>query len=156
LLPDRLDFEKDQPEMKHDRSHYPMFSRSVCALFAALLLVPSQVAATCYWQNSTLAPDSPYSIAPDDTACFPDQTNSPCCGTGWTCLSDGVCFIQQGTNDFYYRGGLRRLPLRSGFGKLTLVVGTCTDRTWNSQQCPGWCFTQSKWMIRPCLSLNAH
>ena len=32
-----------------------------------------------------------------------------------------------------------------GFGKLTMVVGTCTDRTWNSQQCPGWCFAQSKW-----------
>ena len=37
----------------------------------------------------------------------------------------------------------------NGFGKLTLVVGTCTDRTWNSQQCPGWCFAESKWMIRP-------
>ncbi|KIW10929.1 hypothetical protein PV08_10228 [Exophiala spinifera] len=31
--------------------------------------------------------------------------------------------MQDGT-DFYYRG-------------------TCTDRTWNSQQCPGWCFAQN-------------
>ncbi|EXJ95708.1 hypothetical protein A1O1_00831 [Capronia coronata CBS 617.96] len=90
----------------------------------ALVLLPQLVSATCYWQNSTLAPDDPYSIAPDDTACFPDQENSPCCGTGWTCLSDGVCYIEQGDSSFYYRG-------------------TCTDRTWDSQQCPGWCFAQN-------------
>ena len=89
-----------------------------------LFLLPQLVTATCYWQNSTLAPDDPYSIAPDDTACFPDQDNSPCCGTGWTCLSDGVCYINIDNGDYYYRG-------------------TCTDRTWNSQQCPGWCFSQS-------------
>lgn len=73
-------------------------------LFAALLFVPSYVSATCYWANSTLAPDSQYSIAPDDTACFPNQNNSPCCGTGWTCLSDGVCYIEQQGEGFYYRG----------------------------------------------------
>ncbi|KIW28304.1 uncharacterized protein PV07_07980 [Cladophialophora immunda] len=89
-----------------------------------VLLIPRLAAATCYWQNSTLAPDDPYSIAPDDTACFPDQENSACCGTGWTCLSDGVCYIEQEGNSFYYRG-------------------TCTDRTWDSQQCPGWCFAQN-------------
>ena len=92
---------------------------------AVLLTVSSLVEATCYWQNSTLAPDDPFSIAPDDTACFPAQENSACCATGWTCLSDGVCYIEQGDNSFYYRG-------------------TCTDRTWNSQQCPGWCFAQSE------------
>ncbi|EXJ89806.1 hypothetical protein A1O3_02873 [Capronia epimyces CBS 606.96] len=89
-----------------------------------LLLTPRLAGATCYWQNSTLAPDDPYSIAPDDTACFPEQENSPCCGTGWTCLSDGVCYIEQEGSSFYYRG-------------------TCTDRTWDSQQCPGWCFAQN-------------
>lgn len=66
------------------------------------LLVPWS--ATCYWQNSSLAPDSPWSIATDDTACFPDQINSPCCGTGWSCLSDGVCYIKQAGRSIYYRG----------------------------------------------------
>ena len=93
-------------------------------LSGVFLLFTPLVCATCYWQNSTLAPDSPASIAPDDTACFPEQDNSPCCGTGWTCLSDGVCYIEQDNNSFYYRG-------------------TCTDRTWNSQQCPGWCFAEN-------------
>ena len=98
------------------------------SLFPLLLLVaPRLASATCYWQNSTLAPDDPYSIAPDDTACFPDQDNSPCCGTGWTCLSDGVCYIEIDGGEYYYRG-------------------TCTDRTWDSQQCPGWCFAQSKYI----------
>ncbi|KAK5561009.1 hypothetical protein LTR46_001319 [Exophiala xenobiotica] len=100
----------------------PSVSASILSLI--LLLAPQLASATCYWQNSTLAPDDPYSIAPDDTACFPDQDNSPCCGTGWTCLSDGVCFIREDETDFYYRG-------------------TCTDRTWDSQQCPGWCFAQN-------------
>jgi hypothetical protein len=89
--------------------HTSLARRCQCGLPVRFLLLSylflHKVAATCYWQNSTLAPDSPYSIAPDDTACFPDQTNSPCCGPGWTCLSDGVCFIQQGSNDFYYSGG---------------------------------------------------
>jgi hypothetical protein len=98
--------------------------RAVISANLLLLLAAPLINATCYWQNSTLALDAPSSIAPDDTACFPDQTNSPCCGTGWTCLSDGVCYIEQDGNPFYYRG-------------------TCTDRTWNSQQCPGWCFAQN-------------
>ncbi|OAP58625.1 hypothetical protein AYL99_07715 [Fonsecaea erecta] len=94
------------------------------AFCALVFFIPRLASATCYWQNSTLAPDDPYSIAPDDTACFPDQENSACCGTGLTCLSDGVCYIEQSGNGYYYRG-------------------TCTDRTWDSQQCPGWCFAQN-------------
>ncbi|KAK5040618.1 hypothetical protein LTS07_001118 [Exophiala sideris] len=102
-----------------------MASPIFIALFSSVfLLAPRLALATCYWQNSTLAPDSQYSIAQDDTACFPDQDNSPCCGTGWTCLSDGVCYIEQNGESFYYRG-------------------TCTDRTWDSQQCPGWCFAEN-------------
>ncbi|KAI1620716.1 hypothetical protein EDD37DRAFT_167713 [Exophiala viscosa] len=101
-------------------------SISVAVLSIVFLLAPRVAWATCYWQNSTLAPDSQYSIAQDDTACFPDQDNSPCCGTGWTCMSDGVCYIEQEGESFYYRG-------------------TCTDRTWDSQQCPGWCFAESEW-----------
>ncbi|KAF7503408.1 hypothetical protein GJ744_003891 [Endocarpon pusillum] len=99
-------------------------SRSAISLLLAALILASSslVSATCYWVNSTLAPDSPFSVAPDDTACFPDQDDSPCCGTGWSCLSDGVCYIEQQGKPFYYRG-------------------TCTDKTWNSQQCPGWCFS---------------
>src|SRR5271170_38174 len=82
-------------------------------LLAAILSVPSLASATCYWQNSTLAPQSQYSIAPNDVACFPDQENSPCCGQGWTCQSDGVCKIAQTnngeTNDYYYRGMVNRV-----------------------------------------------
>jgi hypothetical protein len=82
-------------------------------LLAAILSIPSFVSATCYWQNSTLAPQSQYSIAPNDVACFPDQENSPCCGPGWTCQSDGVCKIAQTdngeTNIFYYRGMTNRV-----------------------------------------------
>lgn len=74
-----------------------MFSpASTLILSLVLSFAPRLSQATCYWQNSTLAPDDPYSIAPDDTACFPDQDNSPCCGTGWTCLSDGRELSKEG------------------------------------------------------------
>lgn len=59
---------------------------------------------TCYWQNSTQSPDSPDSIAPNDVPCFPNLDQSPCCASGWTCLSDGVCSITQSNHTFYYRG----------------------------------------------------
>ncbi len=78
----------------------PCSKKSRNLLLAALLFAPSYTSAACYQANSTLAPDSPYSIAADDTACFPDQDNSPRCGTGWTCLSDGVCYIKQNGNSF--------------------------------------------------------
>lgn len=66
-------------------------SVSTTLFYSFLLATCSRVSATCYWQNSSLAPDSPWSIATDDSVCFPDQINSPCCGTGCSCLSDGVC-----------------------------------------------------------------
>lgn len=112
-----------QPHLKH-------ISFKMRSLLYAILAAAPLALATCYRQNSTLAPDSPYSIGPDDTACFPNQDNSPRCGTGWSCLSDGICYIKQGSSEFYYRG-------------------TCTDRTWNNQQCPGWCFTQNSNMSIP-------
>src|SRR6266536_6000704 len=71
----------------------------------------------------TSNPD-PSTGAPDDHPCNPDADASVCCGTGWTCLSDGVCKINEEGTDFYYRG-------------------TCTDFSWNSQSCPGFRFQQS-------------
>ena len=98
--------------------------RRLTSCILLLGLLTSLSTATCYWQNSALNPDSPDSIAQDDTACFPAQENSPCCGTGWSCLSDGVCMIRMEEQDFYYRG-------------------TCTDKMWTSQQCPSFCFAQN-------------
>jgi hypothetical protein len=95
--------------------------------FTVLASIAVNVNATCYWPNATLFTNNPDpdTISPDDHPCNPDAEASVCCGTGWTCLSDGVCKIRQDGNDFYYRG-------------------TCTDFTWKSQSCPGFCMQQSE------------
>lgn len=78
-------------------------------LFASLTTFSS---ATCY------EPDG--SIIQDDTSCDSTAEASYCCGTGWSCLSDGICMIEQQAATVYYRG-------------------SCTDKSWSSQECPNFC-----------------
>lgn len=79
------------------------------ALLAHFIRVTS---AACYQPDGT--------ILQDDTACNPNAEQSYCCATGWSCLSDGICLINQSGSNFYYRG-------------------TCTDKSWDSQKCPQFC-----------------
>lgn len=75
--------------------------------------------AACYYPNGDLNPD--------DVPCNPSTDFSACCGRGWTCLSNGVCMLGQD----------------SSVGSISRVGSTyrtsCTDRTWNSTECPTFC-----------------
>src|SRR6266536_4153354 len=101
------------------------------SLVAFLVSISTPVSATCYWPNSTLYANNPDSstVSADDHPCNPNADASVCCGTGWTCLSDGVCKIHLKEADYYYRG-------------------TCTDYTWKSKECPGFCFQSSRFPLR--------
>jgi len=56
--------------------------------------------------------------------------NSPCCGQGFACLSNGLCMLTP--ND-----------TSAGSGQSTYVRGSCTDRTWNDPHCPTFCVDPS-------------
>lgn len=64
------------------------------------------------------------SLASEDKACSSSQTQSFCCGSGWTCLDNHICqWTQEYTDDSHY-----------GFAR-----GSCTDIEWKSDQCPQFC-----------------
>ena len=92
-----------------------VYGTSVISLLVLLSSITIHVHAACYWPNQT--------IATDDTPCFAGRT-SHCCGTNWDCLSSGVCRVQQGDRQFFYRG-------------------TCNDKSWASPDCPSFCLSQS-------------
>lgn len=58
--------------------------------------------------------------------CFPDQAVSPCCGPGFVCLSNGLCQPGPDTRKSY---------------QYTVYRSSCTDRTWNSTDCPRVCLS---------------
>ena len=71
-------------------------------------------AQTCYF------PDG--SEAPDDTPCHSASAGSgasPCCKSTAVCLDNTLCLSQIGWED--------------------ISRGTCTDRTWQSPECPQYC-----------------
>ena len=65
--------------------------------------------------NCTLCYYPDGTLATLDSPCFPDADVSFCCGNGTACLADQLCY-----NDGYIRG-------------------SCTDKTWNSPECPQFC-----------------
>jgi len=75
----------------------------------------ASAAAYCFQPNGN--------ITASDLPCDPNAAVSVCCGrnNGWVCLGNGMCW----------------LPGLGALGR-----GTCTDRTWQSPDCPQYC-TQS-------------
>lgn len=81
------------------------------------LLVPLSVLQVCwgkcYYPNGN--------EAKDNIPCDPDAEVSACCGVadinGHACLTNTLCL--------------------GGNGKI--IRGTCTDKSWNSPDCPQWC-----------------
>ncbi|EKG12255.1 hypothetical protein MPH_10560 [Macrophomina phaseolina MS6] len=69
----------------------------------------------CFFPNGIQSSGSP---------CFPDQAVSPCCGPSFICLSNGLCQPGPDTRRTYH---------------YTVYRSSCTDRTWNSTDCPRIC-----------------
>ncbi|KAE8367086.1 hypothetical protein BDV27DRAFT_124449 [Aspergillus caelatus] len=77
-----------------------------------LRFLPCVSATTCYLPNGE--------VAPSDQPCFPQNPVSSCCGgSTYVCSTNNMCAHYSGE---YF------------------VIGSCTDKTWNSPACPGYCF----------------
>ena len=69
------------------------------------------------------------SSAPTSLPCNSTQTESACCMNGMTCLSNGVCQLNQDLTDTNWPIG-------------TMWRGSCTDRSWQSSDCPLFCYSE--------------
>ncbi|PTB63350.1 hypothetical protein BBK36DRAFT_22627 [Trichoderma citrinoviride] len=94
-----------------------VFSKIFSLPLLALLL--TQANALCYYPDGT--------PAPGDVPCTDSTANSVCCGTGYACLSNGIC---QATGDELKKPGATEF-----------VRGSCTDKTFRSSSCPSFCGT---------------
>jgi len=96
-----------------------MAGLALCNLLLLLVLLPmaslTSPSAPCYF------PDGTY--IDFDAPCFPDRPQSFCCGRNHTCMSNGLC----------------RWPDAEMPSPLAYIRGSCTDRTWNSPECPQHC-----------------
>ncbi|KAB8077472.1 hypothetical protein BDV29DRAFT_168224 [Aspergillus leporis] len=93
------------------RGGYKSFSKG---FFPRLVLwsLPCASATTCYLPSGE--------VAPNDQPCFPQNPVSSCCGgSTYVCSKNNMCAHYSGQ---YF------------------VIGSCTDKTWNSPACPGYCF----------------
>ncbi|TFB00012.1 hypothetical protein CCMA1212_008256 [Trichoderma ghanense] len=95
-----------------------IFSKILPLSFLTLLL-SSQATSLCYYPDGT--------PAPGDVPCTDSTANSVCCGTGYACLSNGIC---QATGDELKKPGATEF-----------VRGSCTDKTYRSSSCPSFCGT---------------
>jgi len=68
----------------------------------------------CYNPDGSLAASGNY-------PCFLGQENSPCCGGGQVCEASGLCKVPDSV------------------GVSDLIRGTCTDSSWQSNECPQYC-----------------
>ncbi|GME59212.1 uncharacterized protein LTHEOB_4405 [Neofusicoccum parvum] len=102
----------------------PLYSHLVHILppLFSILLDPRPASAQdghvprCYYPDGTLASN--------DYACRLNTTESFCCTTNVTCLDNKICQVLAPTQYEYNRG-------------------TCTDKTWTSDECPKFCQAQS-------------
>ncbi|RAR05697.1 hypothetical protein DDE83_007265 [Stemphylium lycopersici] len=88
-------------------------------LYRVLLLFAFQVSsavAACYFPNGD--------VIEADTPCN-SSGPSTCCGEGFACVSNNLCMVTE-----HYDAG----P-----GQSTYVRGSCTDKTWESDECPQFC-----------------
>ncbi|KAF2146240.1 uncharacterized protein K452DRAFT_283516, partial [Aplosporella prunicola CBS 121167] len=84
-------------------------------IFCACGLVAAQDIPRCYYPAGN--------IAVSEYACQLNTTHSFCCVTGAKCLDNKLCdasALVNSSEPMYYRG-------------------TCTDKTWQSDECPKFC-----------------
>ncbi|KAL7942764.1 hypothetical protein V8C42DRAFT_330312 [Trichoderma barbatum] len=84
---------------------------------ALLIVLALRANALCYYPDGT--------PAPGDVPCSDSTQNAVCCGTGYACLSNGIC---QATGDELQKPGASEF-----------VRGSCTDKTFRSSSCPSFC-----------------
>ncbi|KAL7812178.1 hypothetical protein V8C44DRAFT_349586 [Trichoderma aethiopicum] len=96
-----------------------IFSKIFPIHLLALALFITQSTALCFYPDGT--------PAPGDVPCTDSTANSVCCGTGYACLSNGIC---QATGDELKKPGATEF-----------VRGSCTDKTFRSSACPSFCGT---------------
>lgn len=89
----------------------------------------SLLGAPCYDHNRN--------IVQDDNPCSPDLEHSFCCGLYYTCLDIGVCTNANTT-------GLTTEHISS-------QRATCTDSTWQSDQCPKFCLDRQSIPTQLCI-----
>lgn len=90
--------------------------RTLTLVFVSLLLPAVSDAVTCY------TPDG--AVAEGDQPCFPENPVSSCCGgSTYICATNNMCAYNSGDESGSY-----------------YVIGSCTDRSWNSPACPGYCY----------------
>ncbi|KAK7188650.1 uncharacterized protein CC84DRAFT_1161436 [Paraphaeosphaeria sporulosa] len=82
--------------------------------FLCIASLSSHALATCFFPNGN--------ESPADTPCNPDAEVSHCCYKNQACLSNGLCVSDPHS------------PI-----KARLHRGTCSDKTWNSPDCPNHC-----------------
>jgi hypothetical protein len=87
---------------------------------SASLAAPT--AGYCYY------PGSNSGTAQNDRACDPHAETSMCCPVGWTCMSNKICEVTDGTLALAAVGSIRR--------------GTCTDPAWNETVCGDFCTSE--------------
>ena len=68
----------------------------------------------CYYPDGSAA---------NDTACFPQNAVSFCCGYGYACLENQICSATSSVQS----------------SNPSLIRGSCTDSTWKSSACPQFC-----------------
>lgn len=72
-------------------------------------------------------------VMPGDIACHAGLEHSFCCGSMWTCLTQGICSDLNTTDSAI-----------SGTAIPALQRATCTDPTWSTDQCPKFCPTSKQ------------
>jgi hypothetical protein len=93
-----------------------MFCEPLFVLFSLLLFSISSVAARCWFPDGQ-------TVATQDVPCS-NSGNSTCCGPGFACLSNNICMATSYVIN----------PPDVQF-----IRGSCTDQTWNDQNCPLFC-----------------
>merc|ERR1711881_495090 len=103
------------------------------SILTALLFTSFTMAQSPTTSSPLTAPTSGYcyypganpSSAQNDRPCDPDAETSMCCPTGWTCMSNKICQVTDGSLAQAAVGSIRR--------------ATCTDPRWNQDICGDFC-----------------
>lgn len=73
----------------------------------------------CFFPNGAIVQDTPCNSTLSSV--------SACCGPGYACLSNGLCALTEHT------------PQELARNSPSFIRGSCTDKTWNSTDCPQYC-----------------
>lgn len=103
--------------MKCITSKSPCAPRTLATLLIAFPFLPF-CAGICYYPDQE-------TIAPQDVPCRGGSGDSPCCGPGYACVSNGLCMRNNDTLDVNSAD--------------EYVRGSCTDKNWRSAACPSFC-----------------